>query len=124
MSTDRVPASRIRACNRAPLRDQGEFVLYWMIAAQRARDNFALQRAIEHARALQKPLVVFEPLRSDYPWASDRLHRFVLDGMRDNAASFAKAPVYYYPYVERDVGAGKGLLDALAKKAALIVTDE
>ena len=27
--------------------------------------------------------MVFEPLRADYPWASARFHRFVIDGMSD-----------------------------------------
>ena len=36
------------------------------------------------ARRLRRPLVVLEALRCGYPWASDRLHRFVLDGMADN----------------------------------------
>lgn len=47
-----------------------------MIAGRRLRYNFALDRALEHCRALPKPLVIFEALRVGYPWASDRLHRF------------------------------------------------
>ena len=41
--------------------------------------------AIEQAAELVKPLVVLEPLRAGYPWASDRMHRFVIDGMADDA---------------------------------------
>jgi len=95
-----------------------------MIATRRAAWNFALDRAIEHARALDKPLIVFEALEVDYPWASDRLHAFVIDGMADNAKAFANAPVTYYPYVEPSPGAGKGLLQALAASACVVVTDE
>jgi hypothetical protein len=58
-----VPALRVRACNKAPLRADGEYVLYWMIAARRAEWNFALQRAVEHAVRLGKPLVVLKALR-------------------------------------------------------------
>ena len=62
----------------------GDYVLYWMIAARRTSWNFALDRAREHADALGKPIVVFEALRADYPWACERFHQFVADGMRDN----------------------------------------
>jgi deoxyribodipyrimidine photo-lyase len=95
-----------------------------MIAARRPRFNFALQRAADWARHLGRPLVVLEALRAGYPWASDRLHRFVLDGMADNAAAFGARGVTYLPYVEPEPGAGRGLLAALAADAALVVTDE
>ena len=44
------------------------------------------------ADELRRPLLVFEPLRCDYRWASDRLHRFVLDGMAANRAACRRAP--------------------------------
>ncbi len=112
------------ACNDAPVRAERELVLYWMVAARRAGWNFALDRAVEHARELRKPLVVLEALRCDYPWASARLHRFVLDGMADNRRAFARRPVAYYPYVEPRPGAGRGLVGALAARAAAVVTDD
>lgn len=119
-----VPEIRIAAANDEPPRADGQFVLYWMIAQRRARWNFALDRAVEWAAKLGKPLVVLEPLRCDYPWASDRLHRFVLAGMADNARAFAKTPAFYFPYVERQRGEDRGLLEMLATRAAAIVTDE
>jgi deoxyribodipyrimidine photo-lyase len=100
------------------------FVLYWMIAARRARWNFALQRAVEHAARLDKPLVVLEALRAGYRWASERLHAFVIEGMADNARAFASAPVTYLPYVEPEPGAGKGMVEALAARACVVVTDD
>lgn len=119
-----VPAIRITDTNAAEIRADGEFVLYWMTSARRRRANFALQRAVEWCRELGKPLLVLEALRCDYRWASDRFHAFVLQGMRDNAADFAAGGVTYYPYVEPKRGAGKGLLSALAQRAAVVVTDE
>lgn len=119
-----VPNLRIRAVNDLPVRPDGEIVLYWMTAFRRTRWNFALDRAIHHARTLNRPLVVFEALRSGYRWASDRLHRFVLDGMRDNVARFARGPVRYYPYVEPSWGEGQGLLAALARNACVVVGDD
>lgn len=122
-----VPSSRIRACNSAAVRTEGEFVLYWMIAFRRLTLNFSLQRAVELAVELQKPLVIFEPLRIGYQWASDRIHRFVIDGMADNAARIASlknSGVLYFPYVEPRPDADKGLLAALARRACVVVTDD
>jgi deoxyribodipyrimidine photo-lyase len=115
---------RVRAVNTAELHSGGKYVLYWMIAARRTHDNFALDRAIEHAKRLNKPLLVLEALRVAYPFASDRFHRFVIDGMADNAAAFAKAGIAYHAYVEPEAGAGSGLLSALAADAVLVVTDD
>jgi deoxyribodipyrimidine photo-lyase len=56
-----------------------------MIASRRLSHNFALDRALEHCRSQGgKSLVILEALRCDYPWAGDRLHRFVLDGLQKN----------------------------------------
>jgi deoxyribodipyrimidine photo-lyase len=119
-----VPAIRIGVRNEHGVRPDGAFVLYWMTSARRARFNFALERAVGWARELDKPLVVLEALRVGYAWASDRFHAFVIDGMRDNAAAFAKRGVTYWPYVERTEGEGKGLVEALAGDACVVVTDE
>jgi deoxyribodipyrimidine photo-lyase len=119
-----VPAIRIRACNRSEVRPRGDFVLYWMIANRRLRYNFALDRALEYCRELNKPLIVFEALRVGYPWASDRLHRFVLDGMAANARFCEEQGVRYLAYVEPKPDAGKGLLSALAQDACVVVTDD
>jgi deoxyribodipyrimidine photo-lyase len=115
---------RVRAVNAAPLAAGGRYVLYWMIAARRARSNAALDRALEQARAHRVPLLVFEALRAGYPWASERLHRFVVDGMRDNAVAFDRPGVRYLAYVEPTPGDGRGLLEALAAEATVVVTDE
>jgi deoxyribodipyrimidine photo-lyase len=127
MNDERVPGIRIQTCNEAPIRAERDFVLYWMIAFRRLTSNFSLQRAAELAVELRKPLVIFEPLRIGYRWASDRIHRFVIDGMADNAAHIAalKNPgVLYMPYVEPRQDAGKGLLAALAQRACVAVTDD
>jgi deoxyribodipyrimidine photo-lyase len=119
-----VPESRLRSANQAPVNVGGDYVLYWMISARRRQSNFALQRAVERARELGRPLLVMEALRCGYQWASDRMHAFILQGMQDNAVAFARAGVTYYPYVEPAPGAARGLLQALAKNACCVVTDE
>lgn len=119
-----VPDVRLRRLSDAPTRPERDYVLYWMTSFRRARSNFALDRALEHAKALGKPLVVFEPLRVGYEFANDRLHAFVLQGMAENRRRFAASPVHYFPYVEPAAGHGKGLLEALAARACVVVGDD
>ena len=123
-----VPNCRITTVTtrnpNAQVNVEGEFVLYWMIANRRANWNFSLQRAVDWSRHLGKPLVVLEALRAGYQWASDRIHGFVIQGMLDNASAFAGKPVSYYPYLEQKQDDGKGLLEALASRACLVVTDD
>lgn len=115
---------RITLANDRPLDPNGKYVLYWMVMSRRPRWNMALDRAVEHASKLGKPLIVLEALRCGYPWASDRFHSFVLHGMDDNRHAFAKTPIAYLPYVEPEAGAGKGLADTLAGEACVVVTDD
>ncbi|MFT7486102.1 MAG: deoxyribodipyrimidine photo-lyase [Candidatus Paceibacteria bacterium] len=119
-----VPEIRVRDLNAVPVRSDGKYVLYWMVAARRTRWNYTLDHAVGLARELDRPLIVLEPLRVGYRWASERFHRFVIDGMADNASAFAKTGVLYHPYVEPVAGAGKGLLEALAAEACAVVTDD
>jgi deoxyribodipyrimidine photo-lyase len=120
-----VPSSRIRLVNTAPVHQTRPMVLYWMTASRRIRSNYGLERAVTHARAMRKPLVVLEALRVDHRWACDRFHQFVLDGMHDNRDALAGCPgVTYLPYFETEPGRGKGLLDGLAGHAAVVVTDD
>jgi deoxyribodipyrimidine photo-lyase len=96
-----------------------------MIAHRRVRWNFALERAVWWAAELGLPLVVLEPLEVDHPWACDRFHRFVLEGMADTQAAIERrAGATYLPYIEPSPGAGRGLLAALAADAAVVVTDD
>lgn len=119
---------RVRSGHRndfAEVNQQGDFVLYWMTAFRRSRWNFALDRAIEWSRSLDRPLVVLEALNVDYRWACDRFHAFVVRGMRDNSASLSGIEgVTYYPYLERAPHGGNGLLAALSAKACVVVGDD
>jgi deoxyribodipyrimidine photo-lyase len=119
-----IPELRLSTLNHHAVRADGDYVLYWMVAARRTSWNFALDRAREHADTLGKPIVILEALRADYPWASERLHQFALDGMRDNQRACQARGVLYYPYLEPSRGEGKGLLERLAQRAAVVVTDD
>lgn len=114
---------RLLRLNALPERREGAYVLYWMVAARRTRYNPALEHAIAEAHRLHRPLVVVEPLRCGYRWASDRIHAAILQGMRDNQADFAEAGVRYHPWVEPSPDAGAGMLASFAKRACIVVTD-
>jgi deoxyribodipyrimidine photo-lyase len=117
-----------------------DYVLYWMLCHRRCQDNQVLQRAVQHCCTLRKPLLILDALRLDYPWASRRSHRFVLDGMASVAHDVALwnslrakdlaeagdgiAGVMHYPFVELESGAGRGLFAALAARAAVVVADD
>ena len=119
-----VPEIRVQTLNQADPADGGDYVLYWMIAHRRTTWNYSLERAIDWAEKLAKPLVVLEALRCDYRWASDRFHYFVIQGMADNARRLEPSPVTYYPYLEKKSGGGDGLVEELARRAAVVVSDD
>ncbi|MEO0661576.1 MAG: deoxyribodipyrimidine photolyase [Planctomycetota bacterium] len=118
-----APENRVRLVNDAPIRSDGRYVVYWMSAQRRARFNYGLQHAVAHARELGVPLVVLEALSCSYRWASDRMHAFAVEGMRDNRDAFDGTPVTYLPYVEPSKGDGTGLHEALASEACVYVSD-
>jgi len=116
--------TRVRPANDRSVNTAGDYILYWMQANRRLDHNLALDHAIAEGRRLGRPLVVYEGLRLRYPWASERLHRFVLEGMRANATAARRAGLTYWPWVEHKPGEGRGLLADLAARAALVVTDD
>lgn len=118
------PVLRLSVLNDRPPKADGEFVVYWMTAARRTRWSFALQRAVGWARELARPLVIIEVLPCGGRWDSDRHHRFVLQGMNENAGQLVNAPALYYPYVEARPGECRRLFAAVCDQACVVVTDD
>lgn len=119
-----VPTERIAAANRAPLRPDGRFVLHWMIAHRRPRWNHALEHAAARARALGRPLLVVEYLRSGHAWSCDRLHRLIIEGMAANRRAFDGTAATYLPVVEARAGDGARTMRELVARACCVVADE
>jgi deoxyribodipyrimidine photo-lyase len=115
---------RVRRLNGRPIRPSGEFVLYFMQLFRRVEDNAALCWAIERANELGVPCVVYEALRPDYPHASDRLHRFVLQGAKDNAARAKEHGLAHAFFLPRRPEESRGIVAKLAARAALVVSDD
>lgn len=113
---------RIAALNDAPDRASAGFVLLWLQGQRRIRQNLAFAHAQRRANELAKPLVVYEGLRGDYPHASARLHRFVLDGVADTARDCAEHGVAFAFFLQTP-RSERGVLHRLAARAAVVVTD-
>jgi deoxyribodipyrimidine photo-lyase len=123
-SDDSWNAIRFRQANDAEPNPKGVYVLYWMQMVRRLDHNHALNYALSCARHFDRPLVVYEGLRLDYPWASRRLHTFVLEGMVDNRRRAERLGLNYWSFVETPADSGRGLLRKLAKDAVMVVTDD
>ena len=115
---------RIHAAGEPGPRAGGDHVLYWMQSTFRARNNHALEFAIEQANEQRLPVLVYHGLRHDYPWASDRSHTFLLETAADLYREFGELGVQYAFYLERGPkDAALSPLVQLAARAALVVTD-
>ena len=113
---------RIFSLNNQPDDATGEYVLYWMQMTQRTTYNFALQHAMEQANKYRVPLVVYHALNEDYPYASDRIHTFILQGVKELYQRFKKMGINYGFYLVH--GKKKPALSNLMKKAVWVVSDD
>lgn len=110
--------------NNKEANKKGEYVLYWMQINRRFEYNYALEYAIALANKLEKPLLIYEGLSIDYPWASERFHKFIMEGMKENLDFSKTKSSNYYSFVESRKGEGKGLFYKLAKNACSVISDE
>lgn len=115
---------RIRLLNDRPENKSAKYVLYWMQMYKRATHNHALNFAIELANERKLPLVVYEGLKYYYPWANDRLHTFILEGVEEKRSEFAASGIRYVFYLQRNERDPKNTVARIAREAAVIVTDD
>ncbi len=101
-----------------------EFVLYWCQIFRRGTDNAALEYALARANELDLPLVVYEAIRPDYPFASERFHTFVLEGAKETAARLEARGIRHVFFLPRTPDEARGVVAKLAARAALVVTDD
>jgi deoxyribodipyrimidine photo-lyase len=115
---------RVVGLNDKQVNSRARYVLYWMQIYKRVENNHALAWAIRQANELKLPVVVYEGLKYYYPWASDRMHTFILEGVEEKRIEFEKRGIRYVFYLQKDSSSPKRVVARLAKDAALIVTDE
>ena len=123
IGSGRVHPARVQWLKEGAPVARARYVLYWIQINQRAAMNDALTFAIRQADALGLPLVAYQGLRPDYPGANDRIHTFILEGACDLRRALAEKRILYLFHLERRPSAASGLLAALAREAALIVTE-
>ncbi len=115
---------RVVLLNQKDINTKGRYVVYWIQMFKRTSHNHALVWAIRKANELKLPLVVYEGLKYYYPWASDRLHTFILEGVEEKRKEFERLGIRYIFYLQKDESSAKNTVATLAKDAALIVTDD
>jgi len=115
---------RVTQLNDAQPNTKGRYVLYWMQMFRRVTHNYALNFAIQMANQHQLPLVVYEALKFYYPWASDRFHTFILEGVAEKQAEFSERGIRYLFYLQRNKRDAKHTVARLAREAVLLVTDD
>jgi deoxyribodipyrimidine photo-lyase len=113
-----IEKTRVQRLNGGEL-CRGRYVLYWMQQSQRASFNPALEYAIEIANREGLPVLVAFGLMDDYPDANLRHYRFMLEGLREVAATLAERRIAFV--VRR--GAPNEIAAALSGDAALVVSD-
>lgn len=115
---------RVLQLNDKPVNPNARYVLYWMQMYKRLDNNHSLIYAIRRANELKLRLVVYEGLKYYYPWASDRIHTFILEGVEEKRKAFEALGIRYVFYLQQDASSPKNTVAALARDAALIVTDD
>ncbi len=115
---------RVRCLNQEPFRSDAKYVLYWVQMNRRAAWNHALLYAAETANRAGLPLLVYEGLTYSYPFASDRLHTFILEGVPDTERRLRKLGIGYLFYSRRKHSAPDDILYQLAHDAAALITDD
>jgi len=117
-------SERVQLLNDKSANTQGKYILYWMQMFKRTTHNHALNFAIEQANERKLPLVVYEGLKFYYPWASDRIHTFILEGVEEKRKEFEKRGIKYIFYLQKDENSPKDTVARIAKDAVLLVTDD
>lgn len=119
-----VEPERISKVNSAPERPERQYVLYWSQMNRRVSANHALLYAVERANQHSLPVLFYEGLTCTYPYANNRLHTFVLQGVPETARRLKKAGIGYVFYLRPTPESPNDVLYQLAKRAAAVVTDD
>ncbi|MDZ7692600.1 MAG: hypothetical protein U5K69_15975 [Balneolaceae bacterium] len=119
-----INSKRVFKKNQSDPNPNGDYVVYWMQSAHRLYYNFALEYAVGWANKLGKPLLLYEELKNDYPWASDRIHRFYLEGMREIQQEAADKGYNYLSFVEEKSDTNQQAYNTMLENACCLVTDE
>jgi deoxyribodipyrimidine photo-lyase len=110
--------------NDRSLATEARYVLCWLQQALRATDNPVIDAALRLGNALDLPVLVYHGVREDYPYASDRLHHFILGASRDLASGCAVRGLAFARHIDRAGHREKGLVFRLGSAAVAIVLED
>jgi deoxyribodipyrimidine photo-lyase len=113
-----IEDSRIRPLNKHDPA-QGEYILYWMQASQRAEQNHALEFAVSKANELKQPILVYFGLTDSFPEANERHYYFMLEGLRETQETLHSRGI---GMVIEKTSPETGITE-FAKKATLVLCD-
>ncbi|MGL4652290.1 deoxyribodipyrimidine photo-lyase [Cetobacterium sp.] len=98
----------------------GQYIVYWMQETQRVNYNFSLQKSIEEANKLKIPLYVVFNFIKDYPEASERHFKFMLQGLRDVSNTLKENGIQFF-LLEGDLE--NNILE-ISKDAKILIWDK
>jgi deoxyribodipyrimidine photo-lyase len=116
-------ALRKVAGNGVRTQPEGEYVLYWMQSTHRFEENWALRYAILEADRLGKPLLIHQGLDPTYEHANDRIHTVILENARALHRRAQALGLHYQFVLRRRRDDDRRVVDRLAARAAMVVTD-
>lgn len=114
-----IHPERIQLLNNKKIKMDKEYVLYWMQSSQRTKDNHALAYAIQLANQLNKPLLVYFGLTTNFPEANRRHYQFMLEGIKDVQTALRDLQIQLVVLLT-DVAEGA---IKMAQQAAVVVVD-
>jgi deoxyribodipyrimidine photo-lyase len=91
---------------------------------RRVESNHALAYAISLANEHRLPVLFYEGLTCSYPFASDRYHTFLLEGVPDTERVLEEHGIGYVFYLRKRKSDPNDVLYRLAQDAAAVVTDD
>lgn len=115
---------RVRKLNEGEERAGAGYVLYWAQMNRRVDSNHALLFAAKLANRLDLPVLFYEGLTCSYPYANDRLHAFILEGVPHTDRRLRELGIGYVFYLRKTRADPDDVLYELAGKASAVVTDD
>ncbi len=106
---------------------EGDYVLCWLGQALRAEHNPVIDAALAMGAKRDLPVVVLWTLENRYPYASHRLHRFMLEAGQELGAGVQARGLRFVRYVRQsgpDAPSAVDVAAMLAPRAAAVFTND